>query len=267
MSDIIKWDINYEKKAEIKGREIIASIHLNRMSQRYFNLFDHILTSIITVSIFCIGFFKNEKLMDGIIVYISFSLGIIKIFQTFFNFRGQASVYETTRNSYEDIVDYITEELAESRNNRKISPDVFIKQIVKDINSVNKNAPYIYDFIINKFYKKYKNLKTAKPLTVNQIEIIINNSDNVDEIETDINQEVPDSVIQTHWMKRIEKTNFSKKVENLFAEEMVSRISKKNINYSFEFEMRRLYDQHEKSLILSKSDEKSEEKSEEKSTK
>jgi len=246
MSEKTNWNINHEKKAELKGREVIASIHLNRMSQRYFSSFDHIFTTIISIGIFCIGFFKNEKFMEDGIVYLSFILGILKLFQAFFNFRGQSSAYETTRKSYEDIVDYITEELAESRKNRKIDPDTFIKQIVKDINGVNKNAPHIYDFIINKFYKKYKNLRTAKPLTVNQIEIIINNSEEPPEIETDVNKEIAASVIQDVWKKH-KNTDEVKNVQDLFAKEMMSRISKKNIDSSFHFEMRRLQENDEKS--------------------
>lgn len=246
-----KWTLSHEKKSEIKGREIIASIYLNRMAERYFESTDHLLSGIITISVFCIGFFKENKIMNEMIVYIAFIVGILKIFQASFNLRGKASVYQTTRKSYEDIVDYITETLAESRRNRKIDPDQFMKQLVKDINGVNKNAPAIYDFITKKFYKKYKNLRTAKPLTINQIEIIINNSEEEDinnDINTDIHKEAAASVIQDTWKKHKGEEQDKKNIKDLFAKEMMSRISKKaSLDDSLHFEMRRLQQQDEKS--------------------
>lgn len=303
---LTQWTIQHEKKVEVKGSEIIASIHLNRMSQRYFDYFDLMFTLIISTGIFCIGFFKEQQFMENGIVYTSFSIGILKLFQTFFNFKGKAAVYETTRKSYEDIVDFITEELAENRQHRKMEPDAFIKQITKDVNSVNKNAPVIYDFVVTRFYQKYQYLKTAKPLTANQIEIVINNSDNGDKIDSkrestwkkyknrnkanketspaietatanveyiaELSSEKPElskiineekigssydktesseektesSEEKSDPLDTVEEKQYKCKKNkyhtNLFAQEMSSRISTKNMDTTFQFELKRMED-------------------------
>lgn len=247
-----KWSIIQEKKVESKGQEVIASYYLNRIAEKHYSNRDDLLTSISVILLFLISFFKQEKVFDESVRYVAAGLALLKLFQSkILNYNGKATIYRTTKEQYDKIIGFICEELAKHRSDR-MSPNDMMIQLVKDINNINKGAPEVPDAVINKFYKKYKNLKTAKPLTVNQIEIIVNNSEDIPNIETDENKEVAASVIQDVWKKHKNKED-NATIQNIFAKEMKSRISKNRVDNSFHYEMRRF-----------KNSEDSEEKSEDK---
>ena len=113
--------------------------------------------------------------------------------------------------------------------------------------NANKNAPHVYQCIINKFYKKFGHLKMAKPVTIEQISTIVinNDNDNTESVtNTNVDKEVAAKVIQDKWRTRSASISGSNivRTRNLISSELESHISHKKtqFNPSYQYEIQRL---------------------------
>ena len=173
----MSWNDIYETCVREKGEQAIASKWLHNKSAMQYRIADSVLSGLIAIMSFSIGFFENEYIFSQSVKYISFSVGLIALMQRLVGFSGAHSRHKATSVSYDDVVNRVSTELAKPRDERD-NVTVFIREITNEMNNANKNAPHVYWWVIKSFYKKFEHLNIAKPATVEQLAIIIVNDKN-----------------------------------------------------------------------------------------
>jgi hypothetical protein len=230
----------YETILRTKGEEAIASKWLHRKSAFYYKVADSSLSGLMAVISFSVSFLEQEKLIEGYITYLSFSVGMLALIQQLTNLSGKNSTHKSTALEYEDIVNIVSSELAKPRDKRE-KIEGFMKEINNKMISCNKNAPHVYQCITNKFYKKFGHLKMASPMSIDHINAIVVNSG--DECEDLIQSQLHTNTNDIKLQPKRGSISTTRK-QNLLSSEFESHIAHKQIhidpNPSLNYEVSRL---------------------------